>query len=201
MNSTTIGTMGVALALLLGLTLTGCTATTSHNVVSKPVATHTAKPAVNLAELKVGDAVDDSTAAAINAKGGKIRAYKLPSGSYVVINEDQPLPAAVQADVNAVAKAGANNAGTEGSLESGSDGHAVQGTIEFSTGKNVAVIQYGTVSTYSGDTFVGYLGVASFYNGSNPAPVSTSEATVQADLQAEINKQSDPASWIIVVNN
>jgi hypothetical protein len=201
MNKKTIGTAGVALAIITALALTGCTAATSHHAVSKTVTNHTAKPVVNTAELKAGDAVDDSTAAAINSKGGDTHAYKLPNGTYVVIKKDEPLPPAVQADVDAVANAAPNVSTVNSDGPNTDDAHGVQETIEFSTGKNVAVIQHGIVSTYSGTQFVGYEGIASFYNGSNPVPVSTSDATIRADLQAEIAKQSDPASWIIVENN
>jgi hypothetical protein len=204
MKKSTIGTAGVAVAIITALALTGCTAatnakTSTHRSTVSPA--HPAKPAINIAELKAGDAVDDSTAAAINSKGGDTHAYKLPNGTYIVVKKDSPLPAAVQANVNAVANAGANTNAVNSDGVNTDAAHGVQETIEFSTGKNVAVIQQGIVSTYSGTQFVGYEGIASFYNGSNPVPVSTSDATIRADLQAEIAKQSDPASWIIVENN
>jgi hypothetical protein len=193
--------IGGALVLTIGLALTGCaSATASHTTTAKVTTTHTKAPSVNISELKAGDAVDDSTAAAINAKGGSTVAYKLPNGTYVVIKKDSPLPPAVQANVNSIANAAPNSTGQNDSGANVNTAHGLQSSIGFSTGKSVAVLQYGSHTEASGAVVIGWIGIASFYNGQNLAPISTSEATVRADLEAEIAKQSDPASWIIVAN-
>ncbi|MHC5795313.1 hypothetical protein ACVXZ4_04070 [Lacisediminihabitans sp. FW035] len=207
-------TATASIALAVSLALAGCTGAPATNTSPKPSATSSTapsaspsasaapKPGVNPADLKAGDVVDNSTAKDINTSDDRtIHAYKLPNGSYAVVKTAEPLPAAVAADVVAKADAAPNVTSGTDSQPNVTTAHGLQGSIGYATGKSVAVIQYGIVTTYTGETYNGWIGISSLYNGKNPAPRGTSEAAVEAKVRADIAGQPNPDSWLVVVNH
>jgi hypothetical protein len=107
MKTSTITTV-LSFAVIAAV-LTGCSATNSNDLVptSKPVASApaTTDAPAPAAEAKTGDVVDAAEAEAIKKAGAGQRAYPMADGTFVVVTKTEPLPAAVQADVEAKASA------------------------------------------------------------------------------------------------
>lgn len=167
---------GIAL-LTVGLLLSGCAA--GNPEAPKAESTPTAEA------YEVGAAVE---ADALLAEGQK--AYALPDGTYVVVDKAQPLPDAVQADLNAktATKMVGHTDGTVNNQENlAAMGQAV-GEVAKTTGKRViAVFKIFGYPTSGGAkvnfyTIMGGPGASTYY-------------TVRADVEAAVN------SWLATADN
>lgn len=88
--------VAAAAVLVAGFGLTACSAPASSTTAT-PSLTSTASAEPTLA---VGAVVDATTAQEIGTRGAQ-RAYPMADGSFVVVDRGEPLPAAVQADIDA----------------------------------------------------------------------------------------------------
>ncbi|TFC45925.1 hypothetical protein [Cryobacterium shii] len=104
-RSTILGA-SVALVLATGLTagLTGCASGTSALGALVPTAAAEAPAGTQTAAAAAavtGDIVDAAQADVLLKAGAGQRAYPMADGTFVVVTKTEPLPAAVQADMNA----------------------------------------------------------------------------------------------------
>ena len=138
----------VALVLATGLTagLTGCASGASGLGALVPTAgaaaestTATASPAA--AAVATGEIVDAAQVDVLLKAGQNQRAYPMADGTFVVVTKTEPLPANVQADMDAKTAATlapfydflADEVGAEAALDS------AQGFIAKTTGKRVII--------------------------------------------------------------
>jgi hypothetical protein len=135
----------VALALATGLTagLTGCASGSSAlgalvPTVAAEAPDATASPAA--ATASTGDIVDAAQADVLLKAGQGQRAYPMSDGTFVVVTKTEPLPANVQADMNAKTSlvVAAANSDTSASMNESTDAlFADAGQAAAGTGKRI----------------------------------------------------------------
>ena len=134
----------VALVLATGLTagLTGCASGSSALGALVPTAAAESPAAIsNAAAVVTGDIVDAAQVDVLLKAGAGQRAYPMSDGTFVVVTKTEPLPANVQADMDAKTAATlapfydflADEVGAEAALDS------AQGFIAKTTGKRVII--------------------------------------------------------------
>lgn len=140
MKTTTITTASFGFAVAAAL-LTGCATVPGTELIPDAGPTATAAPAPD-AEAKTGDVVDADAAAAIKGAGNGQRAYPMADGTLVVVTKTEPLPTAVQADVDAKTAATlATVPNFSADLNGGSAALGkAQSDVASGTGKRVIVI-------------------------------------------------------------
>jgi len=107
MSKSTTRTTVLGFAVVAGLLLTGCSAGADTLIPTVPsdLGTETSAPAKPVNAPATGDIVDATIAAELKDAAEGQRGYPLDDGTFVVVNKNEPLPAVVQADIDA--KAGA----------------------------------------------------------------------------------------------
>ena len=132
----------VALVLATGLTagLTGCASGSSALGALGPTAAAESPAAIsNAAAVVTGDIVDAAQVDVLLKAGAGQRAYPMSDGTFVVVTKTEPLPANVQADMEAKSAA---VVAANGDVTVDRDAHlsalyASAGSIGASTGKRV----------------------------------------------------------------
>ena len=206
----TIKTSLVATTLIAALALTGCVQT--PDLEPWPIGVPTAEPTTEPSEggevidlpenAQAGDTISEELARDLNRdlKDG-LRGYELPDGTWVLVKQDEPLPAAVKADAEAKAAAVPVVTGTsvEDQTASANNGLGLSDNLSLLTGKRVVAVVYGTVAFSDGTTKPAWRAVGSPLNADGLFPISTDLNAVVAEAQALIAQQDNPAEWEIVV--
>lgn len=140
LKTTTIAKTVLTIAVAVTL-LTGCATTSSTDLLptSTTSATTTETPAT---VLTTGDLVAGSDVQTMLKAGNGQRAYPMADGTFVVVTKNEPLPAQVQADIDAKTAAtlatvpnySADMNAAEATLEK------AQGDVAVGTGKRVLVV-------------------------------------------------------------
>lgn len=141
-----------------------------------------------------GAIVDEATGYQLQKDtNGQFRGYPLPDGTYMVVDRLAPLPAPVQADLDA--KAGAAQARNQGG--DGTEVISLASTLGLRSGKRVLIVSsnslYESPDATSPTTIYWVAGAPKAMGGMH----SVEEATAAA--QAYIESQSNPAEWSIIV--
>lgn len=185
--------MAVPAAVIAVLLLTGCAPGSAMPTASTTTPPAEAAPPTPMVPA-VGTVVDEAAGYQLQ-KGtkGQLRGYALPDGTYMVVDRLAPLPAPVQADLNA-------KAGTAQAANQGGDGTEVIGlasTLGLRSGKRVLIVSsnslYQSSDSSSRATIYWVAGAPKAMGGMH----SADEAVAAA--QTYIDAQSNPAEWVIVV--
>jgi len=140
--------LSASVVLVLAAGLTGCAATSSGSslipAAVEPAAAEITASATPAPTPKTGDVIDAAQADALKAARGPQVAYKMTDGSFVVVTKTEPLPAAVQAEVEAKTNVVAvkyNDVSAD--MNAASDGMlAAKSAVTRTTGKKVIVVWY-----------------------------------------------------------
>jgi hypothetical protein len=194
------GTVAIA---LVG-SLAACTSGNDNDTAPKPTATTSAPVASGTPapgpseapkqEFPVGTVVDPETSLSDTQS-----AYPLADGSYVVVDQNQPLPENVQADVNArtstTASASSDASNVAGRSEGLAARTATKSDVQQGTGKRV-VVAWDTVGLPYADTTspIHFWAV----DGLPGYPLIVSRGEVQAKFDAFVATQDNPAEWVLV---
>lgn len=128
--------------------------------------------------------------------------YKLGDGTQVLVKKDEPLPAPVQAEVDAKATAQPQSDGTQDSNPSvRGTGEMLANEVSRATGKQVMVIKKLFVaSAAEGDKqTMRWVIVTGATGQMYPIADGTPLSTVKAAAEAFIAAKPNPAEWMIVV--
>lgn len=179
-----------AVSLLAALALTGCTSSASEP--STPASTSAA--AAVPVEQAVGAVVTPDTPLSDTQT-----AYPLADGTTVVVDALQPLPATVQADIGARSAATAASSGDAMNIAGRSDNlaarSATKAEIQKGTGKRI-VVAWDTLGLPFADTTspIHFWAV----DGLPGYPLIVSRDDVQAQFDAFVATQDEPAEWVLV---
>jgi hypothetical protein len=169
---------------------------TSHASAVSPTASSTPAAASSKkfdpATVKIGDTVQwaDKLPAGFFA-------YQMPDQSYVAVNQDQPLPPAVEAALHRQAQSSIKPAltATNASVTAGEAATFINDTFG-STGKLAVVIVHTTGGIGNAPMTYQWIGMSSDWN---PALAAPTEAQVEAAAQARIAASAHPARYEIIV--
>ncbi|MDY0828930.1 hypothetical protein SK224_07295 [Microbacterium sp. BG28] len=188
--------VAAAAVLVAAFGLTACTAPASSTTAT-PSLTSTASADPTLV---VGAVVDATTAQEIGTRGTQ-RAYPMADGSFIVVDRGEPLPAAVQADIDAKAVAFSEEWGSDAQAAATSASlrarEKVIADASWGTGKRPILIlkmtAYETAEAEAPTTFW-------MVNGAGPAPdgVSRSREEMTAVVNDWLAQQDDPDLYVVI---
>ncbi len=207
----TIKTSLVATTLIAALALTGCVQNPDLEpwaIGTPPVTEPSGEPTeggevIELPEnAQAGDTLTAEQAEAVNRnRDDGLKGYELPDGTFVLVVQDEPLPPAVKADAEAKADALPVSSGTSVEAQSTTyqSGNSLGGQLSISTGKQIVVINSGTVVLRDLVTATfGYI-AHNIKDANGMHPVSTDLGSLIAEVEALISAKPNPAEWEIVV--
>lgn len=165
--------------------------------VAAPAAMKTITPTPT-PTFKVGDTVPES---ARDSLPDGYTLYQMSNGSYVVVSATQPLPAPVQAHIQArvAAAPSANVHDGETSTRSISAQRALAGTLSLQTGRNVVVIMPSYGSAGINDPIGVFWGSVGDGIPSYTPFAAKTEAEVQAHVQSFIAQSGQSADDFLVL--
>jgi len=179
-----------AVSLLAALALTGCTSSATEPATPASSSAAAAAPV----EQAVGAVVTPETPLSDTQI-----AYPLADGTTVVVDALQALPATVQADVEARAASTATSTGDAMDVAGRSDNLAARSTtkaeIQKGTGKRI-VVAWDTLGLPFADTTspIHFWAV----DGLPGYPLIVSQDDAQAQFDAFVATQEEPAEWVLV---
>lgn len=182
--------------LVAAFGLTACSAPSS-DVAAIPVAT-SATPAK--ATLAVGTVVDATTAQEIGTSGTQ-RAYPMADGTFVVVDRGEPLPEAVQADIDAKAVMFSEEWGSDAQVTATSASlrarEKVIADASWGTGKRpILIFKMTAFDTAESETPTTFWMV----NGAGPAPDTArrSREEMTAVVDDWLAQQDDPDAYVVI---
>jgi len=189
--------LSTSVVLLLAAGLTGCAATSSGSSLVPDVASAAASAAAPTP--KTGDIVDATEAKVILKAGDGQRAYPLADGTFVVVTKTEPLPAAVQADIEAKANVVAAEF-RDASADLNATGAALgasEGKTASETGKRVISV-WGLVGFY--DSTIETKGPYWNVNGgpANSGAQFATQAEARAFVDAWLAAQPNANEYVVV---
>lgn len=156
-----------------------------------PVVTKTPE-AFNPATVKIGGTVQWADKLPLG-----FFAYQMPDQSYVAVNQDQPLPAAIEADLHQQAQTTIKPSLTATNASSTAGETATFLNDSFaSTGKYIVIIVHTTGAIAGSPAAYQWFGMSSDWN---PAVAGPTEANVEASARARIAASANPARYEVVV--
>lgn len=187
----------LGLAVIAALLLTGCSAGVPDlSPTVAPVATATVAPVA----LVTGDIVDAATAAELKEAAEGQLGYPLDDGTFVVVNKNEPLPAAVQSDADA--KTAATVAPFKNVTDQAEDAVSAvdqaQGYVAKYTGKHVIVawLVHG-YDSYAGNA-ENYSDFWTITGGPDITVHFYDRASAQAGIDAWLTGKEDASSYAVV---
>ncbi|ANP73022.1 hypothetical protein [Cryobacterium arcticum] len=189
----------LGLAAVAALLLTGCAAGSTNSLTPTVESTSATPPMAEPVKAPAtGDIVDAATAAELKDAALGQRGYPLDDGTFVVVNKNEPLPAAVQADADVKAAAilapATNYSEDFGAAESAL-GQA-QAYVAKNTGKRVAVAWKITAfENVMAENTTDYWIVTV---GEDKTAHYFSQAEAQAAIEAWLAGRDDAATYAVV---
>ncbi|WP_028045816.1 hypothetical protein [Cellulomonas sp. URHE0023] len=194
----TTATAATMAGLTIGI-LSGCTAS-AHDGNASGAQPAASAPATSVPPMAV-EAGAPVTADQVLPE--RTTAYALPDGTFVAVVRDQPLPAPVQAAIEAGALA-AIPLTADGGFDTAETtlhaAYAFAGSASHDTGKKIAVVyQFGARMSWGIDTpiTVGWQGAISTQDV--PKSFKADLDSTLVVVQEFISAQKDPADWAIVI--
>jgi hypothetical protein len=186
-------TIAASSALLAAtLFLAGCVAADADPAGPNPTTSPTA-PIVEVPETPVGGVIDAETAE--NLPEG-YHGYPMPDGTYVVVAEDEPLPAAVQEKLNAdgtYLNTLAQNGDTpEGGNALASSNRAVWDDVANNTGKVAITIAYAPIDLTGNGPVMMWVA----WNMGGNAKTFATRGELEAAIAARI--ADDPNRYVVI---